>query len=261
LARERQVHPYSRDNYTMKSSDDNSYKAAFFITPSYILDLPGLTLCYLRVYETIFQFWNHGKPCYLSLKRIGERTKVSESQICEALNFFENAGELIRRKRNGKRYFVQPERAIVDDCIKNTPDSGGAESALRQSGVRPSGGAEYNNKKINKENNLKPLVDLQSTDYRENVLFMLWYSMYPNKQKPSIAFKAFCKLKPTPTFVQYLIDDVRNRLENNWSGRPKDKIPHPSTYLNQREWEGDIYPSNNNNSARRSLSAEDVLRA
>ena len=43
----------------------NNYKETFFIVPSYILDLPGITLGYLKVYETIFQFWNKNQICFI----------------------------------------------------------------------------------------------------------------------------------------------------------------------------------------------------
>ncbi len=53
--------------------------------------------------------------------------------------------------------------------------------------------------------------------------------------------KEFLKLSPTREFVDMLVADVARRLLNNWHGRHKSKIPHPSTYLIDREWEGDIY--------------------
>jgi len=96
-------------------------------------------------------------------------------------------------------------------------------------------------KKIKDINLLNPYVDLQSTEDENEKLFDDWYKIYPNKQKPHVARKAFHKLNPTIEFVEMLIDDVNKRIKNNWLGRDKSKIPHPSTYLNQREWEGEIY--------------------
>lgn len=91
----------------------SDYKSAFFVVPSRILDLPNITLAQLRVYETIFQFINHGKPCFLSNEMIKERTGIlSYSTINQAFNFFELHGELKRVLKDGKRYFVQPSRHI-----------------------------------------------------------------------------------------------------------------------------------------------------
>lgn len=105
----------------------------------------------------------------------------------------------------------------------------------------------YKTKKVlNKDLILKPIVDLQSTAYKFDELFMIFYSIYPNKQKPELARKAFYKHKPDQVFVDFIVNDVLLRTKNNWFGRHKSKIPHPSTYLNAREWEGDIYPPEEN---------------
>jgi hypothetical protein len=89
--------------------------------------------------------------------------------------------------------------------------------------------------------NNKTLVDFKkSTSYRDDELFMQFYTIYPNRQKPEPARKAFYKHKPTKEFVEMLVKDVELRKKNNWFGRDKTKIPHPATYLNAKEWEGEI---------------------
>ncbi len=86
-----------------------SYKPVFFIVPAKILDLPGITIQLLRFYETIFQFWHHGKDCYLTNDVIKERTGIkSDSTISNAFQFFEDANLLKRiTQRGGMRYIVQ----------------------------------------------------------------------------------------------------------------------------------------------------------
>lgn len=104
----------------------------------------------------------------------------------------------------------------------------------------------YKTKKLtNKDLINKPSVDSTNTtkDYKEDLLFMEFYKNYPNKQKPAIAHKAFLKHKPDADFVAMLITDLLGRIEGNWKGRDKSKIPFPATYLNSREWEGEIYQS------------------
>lgn len=99
----------------------------------------------------------------------------------------------------------------------------------------------------NKEFIEKPIVDSdKSTSYKDDELFMRFYSIYPNKQKPDVARKAFYKHKVTDEFVSMLVTDVLSRVENNWKNRHKSKIPHPSTYLNAKEWEGEIIPPETN---------------
>lgn len=100
-----------------------TYQAAFFIVPSRIMNLPGLTISYLKVYEAIFQFWNHGKNCFLSDKAIIEKTNLSERCVRDAYIFFESAKELKREKRGLKRYLIQPTLFCETDSdpVDNSP--------------------------------------------------------------------------------------------------------------------------------------------
>lgn len=148
----------------MSGYSSNSYNSAFFIVPSYILDLRGLTLGYLRVYETIFQFWNHNKSCFLSEKSLCERTGLKRTQIYAALAYFVEHNELKRVQKGNRRYIVKPERIIETDCptlyqVSSKSDSrtnisqpsGVADEDVRCSGRKTSGVADYNNKNRTKE--------------------------------------------------------------------------------------------------------------
>jgi hypothetical protein len=99
------------------------------------------------------------------------------------------------------------------------------------------------NNSFQQSSHLKPIVDSSNTtkDYKQDSLFMEFYKNYPNKQKPVIAHKAFLKHKPDADFVAMLVQDLESRIANNWKGRDKSKIPFPATYLNGREWEGEIH--------------------
>jgi hypothetical protein len=135
----------------------SEYQSAFFIVPSRIMNLPDLILSYLRVYETIFQFWNKGKKCYLSNSAIMERTNIkSESTIREAFAYFEKHNELKRKTVKGKRYLIQPEQIIeLDDLVGNPEpvDNPVAKSTppRRQVDAPPVAKSTHNNKNINKE--------------------------------------------------------------------------------------------------------------
>lgn len=92
------------------------YKETFFVVRSYILDLPGMKLSYLRVYEAIFQFWNKKLPCFLNNKTLAERAGVEIRQVQRALDYLEKQGEIIRTQRGFKRYIACVERPIEYDC-------------------------------------------------------------------------------------------------------------------------------------------------
>lgn len=114
--------------------------------------------------------------------------------------------------------------------------------------------------KIDQKIDQKKLVDFKkSTDYKTDQVFMSFYSIYPNKEKPSVARVSFYKLKPTHEFVEMLISDVKKRINGNWKGRDKSKIPHPATYLNQRQWEGEIYQNSSNQPNKAKIKTWDEI--
>lgn len=149
----------------------SEYKSAFFIVPSRILELPDLQLSYLRVYETIFQFWNHGKQCYLKNNVIMERAGIkSDSTLNDAFTFFEKHNELKRVYKGVKRYLVQPEQKIEienkagdnskDDSSKNSQGLDLARGGSRLSERQGLDLARHNIKKLNKEIKKESSVDL-----------------------------------------------------------------------------------------------------
>ncbi len=141
--------------------DASIYTATWFIVPHYIVNLPDMTMGFLKVYETIFQFWNHKRICFLSDIALMQRTGLKHSQLYEAFAYFEKHNCLIRRKKNGKRYLIQPEQSIEHICSENIPTSAAPEvgsikeqkklcknsTDFRSSGSSTSGGAEHNKKK------------------------------------------------------------------------------------------------------------------
>jgi|GEM_PF-2221611 len=139
---------------------NQKYQQNFFIVPSYILELPALTFTLLKFYETIFQFWNHGKDCFLSNSMIMERTGIkSISSIIDAFKYFEAHGQMRRVMRNGQRYIIRPEQKIQTECSDNSTIAtarGGIEPAIGGYRHGDRGGiatAIHNTKKLNKEFN------------------------------------------------------------------------------------------------------------
>lgn len=172
---------------------------------------------------------------------------------------------------------IQNEDPVTENTVDgNTVDE--ISVARKPSTANPTTYKTYNITNIIKQTKTKTLVDLKSTEmgsslnlkdnlpaqekskskskskaasykpsnYYQDELFMRFYNIYPNKQQPRVAYKAFCKYEAAPEFVKMLIEDIKQRMANNWAGRTKDKIPHPSTYLNRAEWEGEIYAGQDN---------------
>lgn len=168
------------------SSEKPSYESAFYIVPTHIRKLKGMSLVFLDVYETIFQFWNHGKPCFLSNKMIMKRTGHSATTVRDALIFFEKNNEMVRKIEGGKRYIVQPERKIEEPIEQEekllTPPRATALPPPRHGATPPRATALHNNNNTNNKNfnkkhryadkniNNKIFSDVtnQSTSYKED---------------------------------------------------------------------------------------------
>lgn len=146
-------------------SQGSENEATWFIVPGRIMNLPNLTMQFLRVYETIFQFWNKGRACFLSNKMIMERTGIkSESTVKEAFLYFEKHKELLREVRKGKRYLIQPpkelefisepekvEKFSKNDCTNFARGADAAAGGGRRSGGGGADAAAHNINNLNKE--------------------------------------------------------------------------------------------------------------
>lgn len=125
------------------------------------------------------------------------------------------------------------------DYLENQSYSGKGHP-LAESTIEPEARSDYQKNQIKLSTVFVKKDQTEKKEYKEDAEFMDWYSRYPNKKKPSVAWKAWKKLKPTPEFVKMLIEDVESRKTHDWLGRQQSFIPHPSTYLSGRYWEGEL---------------------
>lgn len=180
-------------------NSNTSYESVFFIVPSYILKLPGLTLGFLKVYETIFQFWNKGRICFLSNGMIQQRTGLGITQVKDALLFFEKAGELRRINKAGKRYLSRPERFIETDESTFEQVAAPAAGGSRSSGLGVAAPAAHNIKNRNKEINVcEGPEKIPQKTHTQNT---------PKTQKEEYEEKTFN------------IDDLKNMFQRKFAGR------------------------------------------
>lgn len=153
------------------------YEETFYIIPRYIRKLPGITLGYLDVFETIFQFWNKNLPCFLSSPAIAERTGLGESQVYEALNFFEKHKVLERIKKGGKRYLRQPVREIETDCLIDDNSNNGS-NIVPKSGQSDSQSPAHRTHNI-KNRNKEDLYKKEKIYKKEKVDYEYSETLYP----------------------------------------------------------------------------------
>jgi hypothetical protein len=79
-----------------------------------------------------------------------------------------------------------------------------------------------------------------SADSMEQLFGEFW-EVYPRKEVPSQARKAFEKLKPERKLLITILDWLKKaKLSKQWQGT--EFVPLPTTFLNQKYWEGDPPP-------------------
>lgn len=229
------------------STNDNKQYTRDFINhlPNKVLFHPKITLLQVRIYGVIRSFMDNNCDAYCSNNWLATQCGVNRDAVIKGINALVKYGFIKRRFDGEQRYLEIVTRpiAIVDEngqpsipkdtphsIPKDTPPSIPKDTQIDQS-----------NNRSNTNINTVDSVESPPDDYKACALFMAFYSLYPRKEKPRRAYKAFLKLKPTQDFVSMLCMDVQQRVENNWKNRHKSKIPHPSTYLNDREWESEIF--------------------
>ena len=74
--------------------------------------------------------------------------------------------------------------------------------------------------------------------------FDAFYAQYPKKVGRCDAEKAWNKLKPQPSLINRIMNDIVQRVEQGaWcTGKGKQYIPGPAPYLNQQRWCDEIIP-------------------
>jgi hypothetical protein len=81
----------------------------------------------------------------------------------------------------------------------------------------------------------------RSVSYSDD--FEAWWSAYPRKVGKVTAFESWESLNGTRPELAVLVS-ITDAHARQWDeeSRPSDKIPHPSTWLNNRRWEDELTP-------------------
>lgn len=185
----------------------SEYKPTFFIIPYRIFELPKVTFAFLKIYETIFQFWNHGCECYLTNEMIQQRTGISSpSTLSDAFVFFEKHGELKRTLKKGTRYLIQPQQKIKD---KTSVDKGlaTARGGSRSSESKGLATARHNKKNSNTKNINKSSYKKNKKENAKRHEFADSMDQVANEKK-HIEENEKVKYAPMPENVRQLCKDL-----------------------------------------------------
>lgn len=86
-----------------------------------------------------------------------------------------------------------------------------------------------------------PIVPQRGNGIGNIELFARFWEYYPRRESKAKAFQSFCRLHPTGELVIAMIEWLRKACQSEqWQDR--NHVPHASTWLNQRRWEGDPPP-------------------
>ncbi len=232
------------------------FKNTFFIVPTHILELEGLTLGYLKVFESMFQFWHHNRACFLSTQSLSKRTGLKPRQVFYALEWLESKNIIKRVISKGKRHFEPVYNHVeIEDGSNVIQECTAVHDTVHSSALSLCTPVHHNIKNLNKENNINTIADSSNTasetkvlsktkkNYKDDERFMRFYSIYPKKVQPRDAYKAFCALKPDDAMLDAIIEDVNQRKLHVQSWSDLQFIPYPATYLRSGEFESEIVKS------------------
>jgi hypothetical protein len=159
--------------------------------------------------------------------------RCTESALMSAIDDLQTTGAADVEQRNGKITLVN-RRMLRDAKAREY-------NRLRQKRFREKGGCNADHNGPVTE--MSHPQGISNTDY----LFDLFYKEYPRKENPQKAREAFRHAGITEAMLPDLIAWLQKAKESEqW--QDKSKIPHPTTWLNQKRWLGDPPPPPKNQS-------------
>jgi len=192
----------------------------------YRRDTMNLSLLEHGVYMTLIDHYtlneelislDHLDVCWT----IGARTDNEKTAVCLILSkFFIKTDEGYRHKRCDEeisKYHAKSEKA---------KESVGKRWNKDTNVIRTYNEGNTNHKPIT--NNQEPLT---------NKDFETFYAKYPKKVKRPNAEKAWLKAKPD---IDIVMKALEYQLSNDSRFRDTQYIPHPSTWINGKEWENEV---------------------
>ena len=159
-------------------------------------------------------------------KNTGETAKEVEDIMKRMveLDLFTQSQGVIQCLKLGTRFESSASsNALVRKTIGQLKANGG--KALIES--------QYNHNVVTAE---EKRIEEKRTEKKDLADFDKFYSKYPRKVKKERAIKSWLKLKPD---INVVLKALEYQLSNDKRFRSVEYIPHPSTWLNDKEWENE----------------------
>jgi len=184
----------------------------------------------------------HGKNgCFPSHNTLANRCSCKRNAIIRHLNELEKDGWISIERRMSKG--MKESNMYSLNLAKSDVSLGykGSISEIQPMYSKDTGGSisEIHKTPIIKHPIKHPIKPTTPDRFSE------FYSAYPKKAGRAQAKRAWDKLKPQDALIDRIIRDISERVTvGHWdTGKGKQYIPHPSTYLNGCRWEDDIEPA------------------
>lgn len=94
--------------------------------------------------------------------------------------------------------------------------------------------------------------------YRRDERFMRFYDIYPKKDKPQNAYKAFLKLNPDDALLESIIADVLAKTKEHDQWKERQYIPQPAKYLTSGDYESEIINTEKERALKKAKAKEEA---
>ena len=201
-----------------------------------------------------------GKP--VSPEQLARMTGGSAEQVSRLLRELEDSGVFSRTEHGTiySRRMIRDERKRAA-CSEAGKKGGGNPSFNETKDLRrtfkgqPKGDSKGGRKGDSKQNP-NPSSSISSStssskqtplppegDSDAEDLFSVFWKCYPLKVKKPKALTAFLKHKPDRALLDRMLDAVEHQKQSRaWRKDNGQFIPHPATWLNNRQWEDNVEP-------------------
>ena len=234
---------------------DFNVRQFIYTAPENILFDERLTLNELKIYMIVRSFMDTTGVAYPSNKWIADKLKIETRSVIRCLKNLVLYKYIEKKIKKGQRFLVTV-RAEMLDLISEEPvteSSGGGDTNVTWGG--DTNVTQSINSNMIISNNIS-IGDLPSTNppktkvsmYKNDTSFMRFYSIYPRKEKPKDAWKAFRNIVgDNPELLEQVINDITMRIKEHTQWQEKQYIPYPATYLRSESWDGEIFNNKKEN--------------
>lgn len=179
--------------------------------------------------------------CWPSYQHIADQCEIDRSTVRKHIKQLEADGLLRIENREGPKgnstnlYFL-----TLSGVGRNSTPVGPESTGV---GPQPTGGVGPESTRTSHSS--EPVIEPKSMATKNPLEgFDRFYKLYPRKQNPQAAQKAWKKLAPNAELQGRIMIALAKQMTSiDWLKSGGQYIPHPSSWLNGRRWEDELQPA------------------